>query len=167
MMIRVGYGFDVHKFGGHRPFIIGGVRIPFFKGIQAHSDGDVMIHALIDAILGATCYGDIGRLFPDTNDKYYNIDSRQLLRESWKKVTAQGGYTLGNADITLVLQFPKIKKYISQMLHYLSEDLNCLKSSINIKATTTETLGYIGRSDGVACMAIVLLYCKATNNDVI
>lgn len=154
--MRIGYGFDVHKFGGCRPLIIGGVRIPFKKKVHAHSDGDVMVHSLIDAILGAACYGDIGKLFPNTDDQYTNIDSRKLLRIVWK-IAINLGYTLGNIDITVVLQYPKIRQYISQMTDCLSKDLSCVKSKINIKATTTENLGYIGRSEGVSCMAVVLL----------
>lgn len=155
-MLRIGHGFDVHQFGGCRPLVIGGVNIPFVQGIKAHSDGDVIIHALIDSLLGAACYGDIGSMFPDTDDKYENIDSRKLLRIVWKKITIQG-YLLKNVDITVVLQTPKINIYISQMRHHVSQDLNCSIANINIKATTTDTLGYIGRSEGIACMAVALL----------
>lgn len=155
-MLRIGYGFDVHQFGGSRPLTIGGVSIPCMKGIKAHSDGDVMMHSLIDALLGAACYGDIGSMFPDTDAKYNNIDSRKLLRIAWEKITMQG-FLLENIDITVILQIPRINTYIYQMKHHLSQDLNCSVTSINIKATTTDTLGYIGRSEGIACIAVVLL----------
>lgn len=155
-MIRIGHGIDVHKFGGYKPLIIGGVNIPVTLKVIAHSDGDVMIHALIDALLGAACYGDIGTLFPDTDMKYNNIDSRELLRVSWKKIFLQG-YLLENIDITVILQSPKINEYIPQMRLHLAEDTNSTLMCINIKATTTEMLGYIGRGEGIACMATVLL----------
>ncbi|URJ23077.1 2-C-methyl-D-erythritol 2,4-cyclodiphosphate synthase [Blochmannia endosymbiont of Camponotus sp. C-003] len=155
-MLRIGYGFDVHQFGGCRPLIIGGVEIPYMKKIKAHSDGDVMMHASIDALLGAACHGDIGSMFPDTDPKYNNMDSRKLLRIAWNKITIQG-YLLENIDITVILQIPTINTYIYQMRHHLSQDLNCAVDNINIKATTTDTLGYIGRSEGIACIAVVLL----------
>lgn len=155
-MLRIGYGFDVHQFGGFRPLIIGGVNIPYTQKIAAHSDGDVLIHALIDSLLGAACYGDIGSMFPDTDSKYNNIDSRKLLRISWNKIITHG-YLLGNIDITVILQIPKINTYIYQMRYHISKDLNCPVTNINIKATTTDRLGYIGRSEGIACVAVTLL----------
>ncbi|WP_331828381.1 2-C-methyl-D-erythritol 2,4-cyclodiphosphate synthase [Candidatus Blochmannia sp. SNP] len=155
-MLRIGYGFDVHRFGGCRPLIIGGVNIPCTQKIAAHSDGDVLIHALIDSLLGAACYGDIGSMFPDTDSEYNNIDSRKLLRISWKKIITQG-YLLENVDITVILQIPRINTYIYQMRYHVSKDLNCPVTNINIKATTTDTLGYIGCSKGIACVAVTLL----------
>ncbi|ADV33575.1 2-C-methyl-D-erythritol 2,4-cyclodiphosphate synthase [Candidatus Blochmanniella vafra str. BVAF] len=155
-MIRIGHGFDVHRFGGCRPLIIGGVLVPFEKKVVAHSDGDVVIHSIIDALLGASSNRDIGTLFSDTDSRYNNINSRILLRTVWNKISDQG-YSIGNIDVTVILQQPTIQKYISQMIYYLSQDLNCVLSAINIKATTTEDLGYIGRSEGIACTAIVLL----------
>ncbi|WP_159714650.1 2-C-methyl-D-erythritol 2,4-cyclodiphosphate synthase [Blochmannia endosymbiont of Camponotus nipponensis] len=157
-MLRIGYGCDVHQFGGCRSLIIGGVNVPYVTGIKAHSDGDVLVHALIDALLGAACFGDIGAMFPDTDAKYNNVDSRKLLRIAWEKVSMQG-YSLGNIDITVILQIPRINTYIYQMRQHLSSDLNCLINNINIKATTTDALGYIGRSEGIACIAIALLSC--------
>lgn len=155
-MIRIGHGIDVHRFGGCRPLIIGGVNIPQALRVAAHSDGDVMIHALIDALLGAACYGDIGALFPDTDMKYDNINSRKLLRLCWKKIFSQG-YLLENVDITVILQDPKINIYIPQMRLHITEDIDSELMRINIKATTTEMLGCIGRREGIACMATVLL----------
>ncbi|URJ25249.1 2-C-methyl-D-erythritol 2,4-cyclodiphosphate synthase [Candidatus Blochmannia ocreatus (nom. nud.)] len=155
-MLRIGYGFDTHPFGIGRPFIIGGVRIPDDREIIAHSDGDVMIHALIDSLLGAACLGDIGSIFPDTDIQYSNIDSRKLLRIIWNKIFDQG-FTLNNIDITVILQYPKINKYLSQICFNLSKDLRCSTKSINIKATTTNTLGHIGCAKGIACVTVVLL----------
>ncbi|URJ30194.1 2-C-methyl-D-erythritol 2,4-cyclodiphosphate synthase [Blochmannia endosymbiont of Camponotus sp.] len=155
-MLRIGYGFDVHQFGGCRPLIIGGVTIPYTQKIAAHSDGDVLIHALIDSLLGAACCGDIGSMFPDTDSEYNNIDSRKLLRISWNKIVTQG-YLLENVDITVILQIPRINMYIYQMRYHISKDLNCSITNINIKATTTDTLGYIGRSEGISCVAVTLL----------
>lgn len=157
-MMRIGHGIDVHKFGGCKPLVIGGVYIPSSKSIIAHSDGDVMIHSVIDALLGASCCNDIGTLFPDTDVQYDSIDSRKLLRLSWQKIVLKG-YLLENMDITVILQYPKINKYIPQMRLFLSEDMHTTLMRINIKATTTEMLGYIGRGEGVACMATVLLIC--------
>lgn len=158
MMVRIGHGIDVHRFGGRKALIIGGVKIPSQYGIIAHSDGDVMVHALIDALLGASCGGDIGTLFPDTDINYNNIDSRKLLRLVWKKILFQG-FLLENVDITVILQYPKINKYIPKMRLHLSKDINSALIRINIKATTTEMLGYIGRKEGIACVATVLLKC--------
>lgn len=157
-MMRIGHGIDVHKFGGCKPLIIGGVSIPTTQQVIAHSDGDVMIHAVIDALLGAACFGDIGILFPDTEAKYYNINSRELLRVSWSKIAARG-FSLENIDITVILQKPKIYEYIPQMRLHLVEDINSTLLRVNIKATTTEMLGCIGREEGIACMATVLLTC--------
>lgn len=157
-MMRIGHGIDIHKFGGCKPLIIGGVNILTRKKVIAHSDGDVMIHAVIDALLGAACYGDIGVLFPDTDMTFNNINSRELLRCAWSKIVTQG-YSLENIDITLILQHPKIIQYIPQMRLHLAEDINSTILRINIKATTTEMLGCVGRGEGVACMATVLLIC--------
>lgn len=157
-MIRIGHGIDVHKFGGYKPLIIGGVNIPTTQRVIAYSDGDVMIHALIDALLGASNHGDIGMLFPDTDIKYNNVNSRELLQYSWDKVTKQG-YSLENIDATIILQHPKINVYIPQMRLYLAEDMNSASTRISIKATTTEMLGFIGRGEGIACIVTVLLTC--------
>ncbi|MCI2081823.1 MAG: 2-C-methyl-D-erythritol 2,4-cyclodiphosphate synthase [Bacteroidales bacterium] len=159
MEYRIGNGYDVHPLEDGLPFVLGGVRIPFRKGSVAHSDGDALIHALCDALLGALALGDIGRLFPESSDLYKGIDSRILLRESYRMVV-QKGYTLCNADITVLLQEPKIFPYEERMRTTLAKDLQCRKDMISIKATTTEKLGYVGRGEGVSAYATVLLKTK-------
>lgn len=154
--MRIGHGFDVHKFGGEGPLVIGGVRIPYENGLLAYSDGDVTLHAATDALLGAAGLGDIGRLFPDTDQVFKGIDSRELLRQAWKHIRAKG-YHLGNLDITIIAQAPKMAPYIPQMCIFLSADLQCHIDDINIKAATTEQLGFTGRGEGIACEAIALL----------
>lgn len=158
--MRIGHGFDVHKFGGEGPLVLAGVSIPYDYGFIAHSDGDVAIHALCDAILGALCLADIGNHFPDTDGQYENISSRILLRHVVNLMHEQG-YVLGNADITIVAQAPKIAPHLLNMRTCLSEDLMSELSQINVKATTTEKLGYAGRKEGVAVHAVVLLVTKA------
>ncbi|EKO3659617.1 2-C-methyl-D-erythritol 2,4-cyclodiphosphate synthase [Vibrio metschnikovii] len=155
-MIRIGHGFDVHKFGGEGPVIIGGVSISYEQGLIAHSDGDVALHALCDALLGAIAAGDIGRHFPDTDEQWKGADSRALLRDVYQRVLKQG-YQLGNADITLIAQAPKMAPYIESMCQVIAEDLQTATSNINVKATTTERLGFTGRKEGIACEAVVLL----------
>lgn len=155
-MIRIGHGFDVHKFGGEGPVIIGGVSIPYEQGLIAHSDGDVALHALCDALLGAIAAGDIGRHFPDTDEQWKGADSRALLRDVYQRVLKQG-YQLGNADIMLIAQAPKMAPYIESMCQVIAEDLQTATSNINVKATTTERLGFTGRKEGIACEAVVLL----------
>jgi len=157
MNIRIGHGFDVHKFGGNKPLVLAGVTIEHPQGFIAHSDGDVAIHALCDAILGALCLADIGNHFPDTDEQYENINSRILLRHVVSLMTKQG-YQLGNADITIVAQTPKIAPHLLAMRTCLAQDLYTNIDSINVKATTTEKLGYIGRKEGVAVHAVVLLH---------
>ncbi|GAA0823593.1 2-C-methyl-D-erythritol 2,4-cyclodiphosphate synthase [Colwellia sp. D2M02] len=154
--MRIGHGFDVHKFGGEGPLTLGGVKIPFEQGFIAHSDGDVAIHALCDAILGALCLADIGNHFPDTDGQYENISSRILLCHVVELMTEKG-YQLGNADITIVAQAPKIAPHLLNMRTCLSEDLNCSIEQVNVKATTTEKLGYAGRKEGIAVHCVVLL----------
>lgn len=154
--MRIGHGFDVHKFGGDGPVVLGGVSIPYEKGFVAHSDGDVAIHALCDAILGALCLADIGNHFPDTDGQYANIDSRILLRHVVKLMQAKN-YCLGNADITIVAQAPKIAPHLLPMRTCLAEDLQASIEQVNVKATTTEKLGYAGRKEGVSVHAVVLL----------
>ncbi|MGR5069702.1 MULTISPECIES: 2-C-methyl-D-erythritol 2,4-cyclodiphosphate synthase [Vibrio] len=156
-MIRIGHGFDVHKFGGEGPVIIGGVAIPYEQGLIAHSDGDVALHALSDALLGAIAAGDIGRHFPDTDDKWKGADSRELLKDVYRLVKEQG-YRLGNADITIMAQAPKMAPYIDAMCAAIAEDLETNISNINVKATTTERLGFTGRKEGIATEAVVLLF---------
>ncbi len=155
-MMRIGHGFDVHKFGGEGPVIIGGVAIPYEQGLIAHSDGDVALHALCDALLGAIAAGDIGRHFPDTDDKWKGADSRMLLRDVYRRVKEQG-YLLGNADVTIIAQAPKMAPYIESMCAAIAQDLETELGNVNVKATTTERLGFTGRKEGIACEAVVLL----------
>ncbi|WWO97181.1 MAG: 2-C-methyl-D-erythritol 2,4-cyclodiphosphate synthase [Candidatus Dasytiphilus stammeri] len=160
--MRIGQGFDVHAFySGENPLILGGVKIPYIKGIRAHSDGDVLIHALIDGLLGAAALGDIGNLFPNNTKKYKAADSRILLRTSWEIIMKQG-YILGNTDITIITEVPFISPYIQQIRINLINDLSCNMDQINIKATTTEKLGFLGRKEGIACAAIILLIKKSS-----
>ncbi len=156
-MIRIGHGFDVHKFGGEGPVIIGGVAVPYEQGLIAHSDGDVALHALSDALLGAIAAGDIGRHFPDTDDKWKGADSRELLKDVYRRVKEQG-YRLGNADITIIAQAPKMAPYIEAMCSVIAQDLETDISNINVKATTSERLGFTGRKEGIATEAVVLLF---------
>ncbi|MGC9403023.1 2-C-methyl-D-erythritol 2,4-cyclodiphosphate synthase [Vibrio genomosp. F10] len=157
--MRIGHGFDVHKFGGQGPVIIGGVAIPYEQGLLAHSDGDVALHALSDALLGAIAAGDIGRHFPDTDDKWKGADSRELLKDVYRRVKDQG-YILGNADITIMAQSPKMAPHIEAMCAAIAQDLETDLSNVNVKATTTERLGFTGRKEGIACEAVVLLMKK-------
>lgn len=154
--IRIGHGYDVHAFTDGDGFVLGGVSISADKAIVAHSDGDVLIHALCDSMLGALGRGDIGRLFPDTAVQNRGRDSRDFLREV-KHLAVIDGYRLGNADITIVAQAPKMVPYIDAMQKLLAEDLDCAQDRLNIKATTTEGLGFIGRAEGIAVAAVVLL----------
>ena len=155
-MIRVGQGYDVHRFNDGDHIILGGVKIPYEQGLEAHSDGDVVLHALCDALLGAAALGDIGKHFPDTDPEFKGADSRVLLRHVYKIVQEQG-YTLGNADITIVAQAPKMAPYILAMCENIATDLHVEISQINVKATTTEKLGFEGRKEGIAVHAIVLI----------
>jgi len=155
-MIRIGHGYDVHKFGGEGPIIIGGVAVPYGQGLLAHSDGDVALHAVTDALLGAMALGDIGRHFPDTDVAFKGIDSRILLRDVFNKVTKLG-YQLGNLDVTIIAQAPKMAPHIDAMRACLAADLAADLSQVNVKATTSEKLGFTGRKEGIACHAVVLL----------
>ena len=154
--MRIGHGFDAHQFAEGRKLIIGGVDIPYDKGLMAHSDGDVLIHALVDALLGAAGLGDIGKHFPDTDMTYKNMDSRILLRKT-AKLLSESHYTLLNADITVIAQAPKMNPHIANMRKNLCEDLHIEPQQLNIKATTTEGMGYTGRGEGIAVHAVVLL----------
>ncbi|CDH06156.1 2C-methyl-D-erythritol 2,4-cyclodiphosphate synthase [Xenorhabdus bovienii str. oregonense] len=154
--MRIGHGFDVHKFGGEGPLVIGGVRIPYEQGLIAHSDGDVALHAATDALLGAAALGDIGKLFPDTDPAFKGADSRELLKEAYRRIRKKG-YRIGNLDITIIAQAPKMLSHIPQMRVNLAEDLECHMDDINVKATTTEKLGFVGRKEGIACEAVALL----------
>lgn len=154
--MRIGQGFDAHKFKDSGRLVLGGVEIPYDKGMEAHSDGDVVIHALCDALLGAMALGDIGKHFPDTNDSYKGIDSRILLKDVMKKIR-EGGMKLGNADITVIAQAPKLAPHIKQMREILANDMSTAINNVSVKATTTEKMGFTGRAEGIAVTAIVLL----------
>lgn len=154
--MRIGHGYDVHAFGAGDKIVIGGVVIPHHHGLIAHSDGDVLLHALSDALLGAAALGDIGKHFPDTDMQYRNADSRALLRMVYSKVKANG-WRLENADMTIVAQAPRMANYIPHMVEHVAEDLQSRLNQINIKATTTERLGFTGREEGIAAYAVVLL----------
>lgn len=156
-MIRIGLGFDVHQLVENRSFILGGVEIPWHKGPLGHSDGDVLIHAICDSLLGAASLRDIGTHFPDTDNEFKNINSIILLK-SVKELLLKHGYTIGNIDCTIALQQPKLMKHIPQMQEVITNALNTGLSTVSIKATTTEHLGFTGREEGIAVWAVALLY---------
>ena len=151
-----GQGIDAHRFGGNRPLVLAGVQVPHIQGLEAHSDGDVALHALCDALLGAAGLGDIGRHFPDTDAAYAGIDSRILLRRVMESLVERG-LGVHNADLTLVAQRPKLAPHIPAMVKVLASDLNCLAERVNVKATTMERMGFTGRGEGIAAFAVVLL----------
>lgn len=155
-MIRIGHGFDVHKFGGEGPVIIGGVCVPYELGLLAHSDGDVVLHAICDALLGAIACGDIGQHFPDTDDKWKGADSKDLLTDVYAKVKEKG-YRLGNLDVTIMAQAPKMAPHILFMRKAIANVLKTDIDNVNVKATTTEQLGFTGRKEGIACAAVVII----------
>jgi 2-C-methyl-D-erythritol 2,4-cyclodiphosphate synthase len=155
-MMRIGSGFDVHAFGDGDHVILGGVRIPHTQGLIAHSDGDVVLHALCDAILGALALGDIGKHFPPSDEKWRDADSRDLLRHCLVLVQEKG-YVLNNADITIICEQPKIAPHAEQMRKNIAEDCQVDIGQISVKATTTESLGFTGRGEGIAAQAVVLL----------
>jgi len=159
-MIRIGHGFDVHKFGGQGPITIAGVKIPHTQGLIAHSDGDVALHALCDALLGALALGDIGRHFPDNDPLYAGIDSRKLLENVFLQAKERG-YQIGNIDLTIVAEQPKMAAFIADMCLEISLLVETEIQNVNVKATTTEKLGAIGRSEGIAAHAVVLLIKKS------
>lgn len=154
--MRIGQGYDVHKLVEGRDLIICGVNIPHEKGLLGHSDADVALHALCDALLGAAALGDIGRHFPDSDERYKGADSRRLLREAVRMIKEKG-YSVGNVDITIVAQRPKMLPYIDQMRENIASDLEIDKDAVNVKATTTEKLGFEGRSEGISATAVCLL----------
>jgi len=156
MIIRVGNGYDVHRLADGLDLWLGGCRIAHSKGAVAHSDGDTLIHAICDALLGAAALGDIGCHFPDSDPKYKGIDSKKLLKET-AALIRNAGYEISNIDTTVCLQAPKIKEYIPQMRQVLAAVLQVDNTRISIKATTTETLGFVGREEGIAVYAVVLL----------
>jgi 2-C-methyl-D-erythritol 2,4-cyclodiphosphate synthase len=155
-MMRVGQGYDVHRFGDGDHIILGGVSIPYQQGLEAHSDGDVVLHALCDALLGAVALGDIGKHFPDTDPEFKGADSRVLLRHVVGIVQAKG-YRLVNADMTIIAQAPKMAPHIAAMCGLIAQDCQVDVDCINVKATTTEKLGFEGRKEGIAVQAIVLV----------
>lgn len=156
MNFRIGHGFDVHRFGEGDHIFMGGVKISHTHGLVAHSDGDVALHALSDALLGAAALGDIGRHFPDTDPRFRGIDSRELLRHVIGLLNTKG-YSVGNVDITIVAQAPKMAPHIPLMRERIAVDLQCELDAVNVKATTTEQLGYVGRKEGIAVHAVALI----------
>jgi 2-C-methyl-D-erythritol 2,4-cyclodiphosphate synthase len=155
-VIRIGQGFDVHQLVEGRPCIIGGVTIPYEKGLLGHSDADVLLHAITDAVLGALALGDIGKHFPDTDAAYKDADSVKLLQDVWKLIRERG-YRLGNVDATIIAQRPKMLPYIPQMAEVIAQTLEADVTQVNVKATTTEQLGFVGRGEGIAAQAVVCL----------
>lgn len=154
--MRIGHGYDVHRLVEGRSLILGGVRIPFEKGLDGHSDADVLTHAVMDALLGAAAMGDIGKLFPDTDDRYLGADSIALLREVDRRLT-ETGYRLGNLDVTVIAQRPKLAPYINQMRQNLAAALRTELQNVSVKATTEEHLGFTGSGEGIAAHAVCLL----------
>ena len=155
-MIRIGQGYDVHALVPGRALIVGGVRIPYARGLLGHSDADVLLHAITDALLGAAALGDIGRHFPDSDERWRGADSRVLLREAMARVRA-AGFDVGNLDSTIIAQAPRMGPFIAAMVENLAADLGVAAGQINIKAKTTERLGFEGRGEGIAAQAVVLL----------
>jgi 2-C-methyl-D-erythritol 2,4-cyclodiphosphate synthase len=156
MMIRIGQGFDVHAFAEDRKLILGGIEIPHTKGLLGHSDADVLLHTIADAALGAIAAGDIGKHFPDTDPEFKDADSAKLLQHVYALVKAEG-YELGNLDATVIAQAPKLRPYIDTIRARIAELLEADIEQINVKATTTEWLGFTGREEGIACQAVILL----------
>ena len=154
--MRIGHGYDVHRLVCGRDLILGGEKIPHRLGLDGHSDADVLLHAVMDALLGAAALRDIGWHFPDTDMRYKGADSRMLLRTVREKIHA-AGYRVGNVDVTLIAQKPKLKDYIPKMMENIAEDLQVSLSQVNVKATTEERLGFTGREEGIACHAVCLL----------
>ena len=154
--MRIGHGYDVHRLVSGRDLILGGEKIPHSLGLDGHSNADVLLHAVMDALLGAAALRDIGWHFPDTDMRYKGADSRMLLRTVREKIHA-AGYRVGNVDVTLIAQKPKLKDYIPKMMENIAEDLQVSLSQVNVKATTEERLGFTGREEGIACHAVCLL----------
>lgn len=154
--IRIGYGYDVHQFSTGRKLILGGVEIPSTKGLLGHSDADVLLHAITDALLGALALGDIGTHFPDTDEAWKDADSTQLLKVCYAMIEARG-YTLSNIDSTVVAEEPKLKPYIAQIQNRISEILKISSDRVSVKATTSEKMGFVGRGEGIAAMSTILL----------
>lgn len=162
MNIRIGIGYDVHRFIGGRPLFLGGIEIPYEKGLLGHSDADVLIHAICDALLGALALGDIGKHFPDNSPEYKNIDSKILLRKTYRLIKEEG-YSLVNLDSVLVLEQPRLKDHLLNMRKTLASVLETEVSNVSVKATTSEKLGFTGREEGVSAQAVVLLAKKSVD----
>jgi len=158
--MRVGQGLDAHALVPDRPLILGGVRVPFEFGLAGHSDADVVLHALCDALLGAAGHGDLGRHFPDTDAAHAGRDSRELVRDAAARV-ARDGWSVANADLTVVAQRPKLGEFIPAMESVIAEDLGITSDRVNVKATTTERMGWTGRGEGIAALAVALLQPRA------
>ncbi|MCJ8315541.1 2-C-methyl-D-erythritol 2,4-cyclodiphosphate synthase [Idiomarina sp.] len=156
MKIRVGHGYDVHRWGSDKPLILGGIEVPHSQGLEAHSDGDVILHAVTDALLGALALGDIGQHFPDTDEQYKGADSAQLLEHA-VNLCQQKEFQVGNIDVTIVAQAPKMAPHIDDMRARIAGCLKTCVDNVNVKATTTEKLGFVGREEGIACHAVVLM----------
>lgn len=154
--MRIGQGFDVHAFAEGRPLILGGIEIPHDRGLLGHSDADVLLHTIADAALGAIAAGDIGKHFPDTDPEFKDADSKVLLQHVWQLVKSEG-YVLGNVDATVMAERPKLRTYIDDMRAVIAELLEADISQVNVKATTTEKLGFTGREEGIAAQAVILL----------
>jgi len=154
--MRIGQGFDAHRFAAGERLVIGGVEIPYEYGLEAHSDGDVLLHAITDAVLGACGAGDLGKHFPDTEAEFSGIDSRVLLREAVALARARG-WVVGNTDATIIAQRPRIAPYMAAMREHVAADLQVAPDAVNLKATTTERMGFTGRGEGIAALAVVLL----------
>jgi 2-C-methyl-D-erythritol 2,4-cyclodiphosphate synthase len=154
---RIGYGYDVHRFAAGRKLFIGGVEIPYEKGLDGHSDADILLHALCDSLLGALALGDIGKHFPNTDDKYKNIDSKELLK-SVKSLIEEEGYGISNIDSTVIIEEPKLSPHIDKIREVISTILHIEKDQISVKATTSEGLGFIGEKEGAAASAVSLLF---------
>ena len=154
--MRIGHGYDVHRLVPGRDLILGGVKIPYELGLDGHSDADVLLHAVMDALLGAAALRDIGYHFPDTDQRYKGADSMELLRQVGRKIAA-AGYRVGNIDVTMIAQKPKLKEFIPAMAENIAEALKIEKSRVNVKATTEEKLGFTGSGEGMSCHAVCLL----------
>ena len=154
--MRIGYGYDVHRFIDGGPLILGGVDIPFDKSLSGHSDADVLLHAITDALLGACALGDLGRHYPDTSEDYQDIDSRVLLRDALGLIEERG-YSVGNVDATVVAEKPKLASYITEMRQVIARDLRVDVDKVSVKATTSEGIGFEGRAEGISARAVVLL----------
>lgn len=166
MPFRIGHGFDVHKFGEGDHVVLGGVSIPYSQGLIAHSDGDVALHALTDALLGAAALGDIGKHFPDTDSEFAGADSRILLKRAYQEIMSLG-FCVGNVDVTIITEAPKMRLYIDAMRANIADDLLVDMNAVNVKATTTEKLGFTGRKEGIAVEAVALIFKQAHFNEVL